>query len=86
MVDEFLANYIFDAVGEIGEVVDAFEEPATGHRASGCDRVGVRRVRHEDSTEPEAGYVRGGGGVLACKEERVDRSGGEVVGLSGVFS
>jgi hypothetical protein len=31
---EFPSDCIFNAAGEISEVVEAFEEPATGHRSS----------------------------------------------------
>jgi hypothetical protein len=32
-MDEFAADYIFNACGEVVELVKAFERPATGYRA-----------------------------------------------------
>jgi hypothetical protein len=69
VVDEFSADYIFDACGKVVERVKAFEQLAAGNRASRKHRVrGVSRFREEDPVYPEASEVGGGGGVLACEE------------------
>jgi hypothetical protein len=81
VVGEFPSDYIFDAVGEVVEAVEAFEELAAGHRAGRGYRVrGVSRFRQEDTVHPEASKVGGGGRLLACEEVRVDHTGREVVG------
>ena len=83
VVDEFSADYIFDAGGKVVELVNGFEQPTSGNRAGRDHRGrGVSRFREEDPVYLEAGEVGGGGGVLACEEERVDHAGGVVVGLS----
>jgi hypothetical protein len=81
VVGEFPSDYIFDAVGEVVEAVEALEELAAGQRAGRGYRVrGVSRIRQEDAVNPEAGKVGGGGRVMACEEVRVDNAGREVVG------
>jgi IS5 family transposase len=56
------ADYIYDACGEIVELVKAFEQPTTGNRAGREHRIrGVSRFREEDTVYPEASEVRGGG-------------------------
>jgi hypothetical protein len=69
VVDEFSADYIFDAGGKVVELVKAFEQPAAGNRACREHRVrGVGRFREEDTVYLEVSEVGGGGGVLACEE------------------
>jgi hypothetical protein len=81
---EFPTDYILGAIGEVGEAVDALEEPVAGHQAGRHDRVGVGWIRQEDSVNPEASKVGGGGRVLAYDEGGVDHAGGEVVGPAKV--
>jgi hypothetical protein len=81
VVGEFPSDYIFDAVGEVVKAIKAFEEPAAGHRVGrGYRGRGVSRFRHEDTVNPVASKVGGGGRVMACEEVRVDHTGREVVG------
>jgi IS5 family transposase len=73
VVDEFSADYIFDACGKVVELVKAFKQPAAGNRAGREHRVrGVSRFRgrrrcaaggrrEEDTMYPEASEVGGGG-------------------------
>jgi hypothetical protein len=51
---EVPTDYIFDAMGEVGEVVEALEEQVAGHRACRRDQVGVGRIRQEDAVNPKA--------------------------------
>jgi hypothetical protein len=61
LVDEFAADYIFKAGGEVVELVEAFEQPTAGYRAGRGHRFrGVGRVREEDSVHPETGKLGGG--------------------------
>jgi hypothetical protein len=51
------------------ELVNAFEQPAAGNRASKDHRGrGVSRFREEDPKYPKSSEVGGGGGVLACEK------------------
>ena len=68
VVDEFSADYIFDAFGKVVELVNAFEQQAASDRAGRGHRGrGVGRFREEDPVYPEASEVGGGGGVMACE-------------------
>jgi hypothetical protein len=58
LVDEFTADYIFNASGEVVDMVEAFEQPTTGYRAGRDHRFrGVSRVREEDTMHSKAGEV-----------------------------
>jgi hypothetical protein len=53
VVDEFSADYIFDAGGKVVELVKAFEQPAAGNRAGRDHRGrGVSRFGEEDPVFP----------------------------------
>jgi hypothetical protein len=69
LVDEFAADYIFNANGEVADPIEAFEQPTSGYRA-GREHLfrGTSRVREEDAMHLEADKMEGGGGVLACEE------------------
>jgi hypothetical protein len=56
---EFPTDYFFNAMGEVGEAVEALEEPVAGHREGRRDRVGVGWIRQEDAVDPEASKVGG---------------------------
>jgi hypothetical protein len=69
VLGEFPSDFIFDAVGEVGEAVEALEEPAAGHRACRSYRVrGVGRIRQGDAVNLESSKVGVGGRVLAYEE------------------
>ena len=60
LVAELAADYIFNASGEVVELVEAFEQLATGYRAGRGHRFrAVGRVREEDSGHPETGELGG---------------------------
>ena len=61
VMGEFPTDYIFGAIREVGEALDALEEPVAGHRAGRRDRVGVGWIRQEDAVNPKASKVGGGG-------------------------
>jgi hypothetical protein len=68
VVGKFPTDYIFRASGEVVDLVEAFEEPTTGYRASREQRVRLRRwFGYENAVLPKTGEVRGKGRVLACE-------------------
>jgi hypothetical protein len=82
-VGEFPTDYISRAGRKIGLCVEFFEEPTVSDRANGDRRVRrMRRLGEEHPVERETGKIEGDGGVMACKEARVDRSSRKVGGPS----